>query len=115
MNREGNSMPDEDGGYNGWTNYPTWDVHLWLTSDEETYNAASGVVADAGAPSRAAGDLKEWIEGRNPLTDPASLYSDLLGWALQSVNWDEVARALGPEEWSAPAAAETLAAPKEGL
>lgn len=31
------------------------------------------------------------------------MYADILGWALQIVDWDTVARALGPEEWSEPA------------
>ena len=25
--------------YNGWANYPTWCVALWLDNDEGTYNA----------------------------------------------------------------------------
>ena len=24
--------------YNGWTNYETWCIHLWLTNEEGTYN-----------------------------------------------------------------------------
>jgi hypothetical protein len=43
--------------------------------------------------------LSAWAAGGNPLVGDASLYSDLLGWAVQNVDWVEVARALGPEEW----------------
>lgn len=90
-------MSERD-GYNGWKNYPTWDVHLWLTNDEGTYHAAKDIVEDAVTPRRAASDLQGWIEENNPLIDSDSIYADLLGWALQIVDWDEVARALGPED-----------------
>ncbi|MGZ3638071.1 MAG: DUF7249 family protein [Ktedonobacterales bacterium] len=26
----------DERGYNGWTNYATWNVHLWLTNDPQT-------------------------------------------------------------------------------
>lgn len=28
----------EDTTYNGWKNYPTWCVNLWLSNDEGLYN-----------------------------------------------------------------------------
>ena len=31
------------------------------------------------------------------------MYTDILSWALQIVDWDTVARALGPDEWDATA------------
>ena len=30
-------MNDEAKKYNGWKNYETWCVHLWLTNEEATY------------------------------------------------------------------------------
>ena len=30
----------QDQGYNGWTNYETWNVTLWIGNDEVLYNAA---------------------------------------------------------------------------
>ena len=30
-------MSDEAKRYNGWTNYETWCVHLWLTNEEGSY------------------------------------------------------------------------------
>ncbi len=33
-------MEDEDEGYNGWTNYETWNVALWIGGDEELYSIA---------------------------------------------------------------------------
>ena len=30
----------QDQGYNGWTNYETWNVTLWIGNDEVLYDAA---------------------------------------------------------------------------
>lgn len=30
----------EDKTYNGWTNYETWNVYLWITGDEGLYSIA---------------------------------------------------------------------------
>ncbi len=32
--------------YNGWTSAETWRVHLWITNDLKTYNAAQSQVAE---------------------------------------------------------------------
>lgn len=89
----------ESRGYNGWRNYPTWAVFTWLSNDEDTYRRASAVAHAAGGPYRAADDLRSEIVDGNPLAEDTSLYADALGWALQVVDWEAVARAFGPEEW----------------
>jgi hypothetical protein len=33
-----------DTTYNGWTNYPTWCVNLWLSNDEGLYRATVELV-----------------------------------------------------------------------
>ena len=38
--------------YNGWANYETWNVALWLGNDESMYNLARGF-AEHGCISRA--------------------------------------------------------------
>ncbi|MBT9281990.1 MAG: hypothetical protein KM312_04950 [Hydrogenibacillus schlegelii] len=87
-------MKHEDGrfpcGYNGWKNKETWLVHLWLTNDPGTYEAAREAALQ-GPES-----LKTLVEER-VLPEEASLAADLLSTALAWVDWEEVAGALAEE------------------
>jgi len=86
------AMPDEQ-GYNGWTNYETWCVNLWLTNDQETYSHASSL------PSASA--IKELVRDWKHETIPcAGIFADLLESALQSVNWYEIYDNLHKEDES---------------
>lgn len=40
------------GGYNGWKNYQTWNVALWIGNDEPLYNTAVHYVTRARAKGR---------------------------------------------------------------
>jgi hypothetical protein len=96
------SVPREN--YNGWTNYETWLVNLWMTADAGSAGYWESVARDiyeateAEAPftrSEHAGLLlsdaiKERIDEENPLAE-AGLYTDLLTSALSEVNWYEIA------------------------
>ena len=80
--------------YNGWPNYETWAVALWLDNDEYTYNSVREWADDADGPSGLAETLKGFIEEANPLAGSASVFTDLMGSALDSVNWLEIARTI---------------------
>ena len=91
--------------YNGWTNYETWAVSLWLGNEEESYHywraAAERHRQNADEPHKAvasfAVQLQDDIEYAAPEVGP-NVYSDLLSAALTAVNWQEIAEHLLVED-----------------
>lgn len=98
-----------DNTYNGWSNYETWAVSLWLDNEEPSYrywreqaeyhhHAApkcrqvnEGIWSSSQAAKfRLADQLKLEVTDAAPL-DGANLYTDLLNAALSEVNWHEIA------------------------
>lgn len=102
--------------YQGWTNYETWAVNLWISNDQgsEEYWGAIALECWEDAPEirqvrertwtreeapvfLLADRLKsEFEEGKDNLLDEtkqsSSVWADLLGAALSEVNWQEIAR-----------------------
>lgn len=81
--------------YNGWTNYATWNVNLWLTNDEGSYNYWMERARDSEVNELAIALENEHREAMPELN--ASTYSDLLQYILSSVNWHEIAKSLTEE------------------
>ena len=98
--------------YNGWTNYETWCVALWLDNDETSYRYWSLVAEQTRDDAQRCQQVKEkvWtteqatrfnladaikseITERSPTQD-ASLYTDLIHAALSEVDWGEIAQAI---------------------
>ncbi len=107
-------MSTETKTYNGWTNYETWNVALWIDNDQgseqywneraqETWNdAEAGDVLnrEEEASRTLADDLKNHFEEAwQEIVEAAgkhvhiscSVWADLMGAALSEVNWDEIA------------------------
>ena len=84
---------NENTKYNGWTNYETWVVNLWLTNNEGDAEWLDEIAKGEGEIHDKADVLKEAIEDMNPLNDSdtgASMFTDLLNGALSEVNWYEI-------------------------
>lgn len=95
--------------YNGWKNYETWAVGLWLDNDEGSQamvrewtreawldapsGESYGVLSDSQVARFTLADTaKEWAEEAMPDLG-ASLWSDLLRGAMSEVDWIELADA----------------------
>jgi hypothetical protein len=89
-------MHDNDNTYNGWKNYETWNVNLWIQNDEGLY----GFVLDGleelldryglDWENISLAELEELVQeafGANKTPDGVSLFSD-------EIDWDEIADAL---------------------
>jgi hypothetical protein len=96
--------------YNGWTNYETWCVNLWLSNEEPSYRywleAAEQAAKDApnsdevkqgilrpdeSAIRTLADQLREEIHSSEKLKD-SDFCTDLLLAALADVDWEEIAQ-----------------------
>ena len=96
--------------YNGWKNYETWAVALWIGNEPGTYERSRELTADAveAAPLmstvlqgiwkvedaeryRLADALKEWVNNELLPDLGATLAADMLGAAMSEVDWDEIA------------------------
>jgi hypothetical protein len=91
--------------YNGWTNYETWAVSLWIDNEESSYRYWRGeagryqhdIEDQLDAVRVLATQLKQEISDNAP-TDAPNVYSDLLTAALSDVNWAEIAENLLSQE-----------------
>ena len=81
--------------YNGWTNYETWCVALWINNEPGTYEERRQMAHNASDEYEYSRDLKAWVEELIPDLG-ATMAADLLGAALSKVNWQEIA-----EKWYA--------------
>lgn len=86
--------------YQGWKNYPTWAINLWLENDHGSYShwterASEALSKCEGDKEEAArllsGLLKDEHEEAASSALPNGILSEVLGWALEQVDWREIA------------------------
>lgn len=103
---------------NGWTNYETWAVSLWIGNGEGSFRQWNEMAREAIVDSednlqvvRGIWDrrqasvyaledqLENYFDEQNPLKDSTTVWIDLLNKALSAVNWQEIATNLVNDNW----------------
>lgn len=82
------------GAYNGWTNYETWAVQLWLSATPEHYDASCGISRAFDSPRERAEALERWVHAELAAADSVSLCRDLLDSSLSHVDWLEITESM---------------------
>jgi hypothetical protein len=102
--------------YNGWTNYETWAVKLWMDNDEGSQNHWSEQAEQAIEHAKVTPSANYRMTGVEPFTDDEravlalekqldaehqemlpeleGFAADLLNAAMSEVNWHEIAQSL---------------------
>ena len=93
-------------GYNGWSNYETWAVKLWIDNDQGSAMYARNLVEDARVEASGghhvwtveqharftlADSVRDWVCVEMRPEADASMFEDLLSAALDRVDWQEIA------------------------
>lgn len=82
----------ETAGYNGWSNYETWLVALWLNNDQASYNALEALKAEDGSAYSKAESLEELVRELYEF-EPVGIVADLVNSAFGRVDWVEIVSA----------------------
>jgi hypothetical protein len=94
---------DNKTNHNGWTNYVTWSVHLWLTNEQGSYlhwkKRTREILGDQSlddensptALARLGDEIREAVHDECSI-QRANLAADLMDAALSEVDWCEIAQ-----------------------
>ena len=99
-----------DNTYNGWTNYETWVVKLWMDneqSSQEYWAEEAATYAGRTDPSddletrkdEVVYELAKILQSTHEESKPETtgVFADLLSSAIDSVNWREIAHSMVDE------------------
>ena len=89
---EKKKMEEEEKGYQGWNNYETWNVALWIDNDQGLLENVHDMGRESIDRASFADAIKEFIGSMAPELE-ASMFSDLLNSAIAEVDWRELAEA----------------------
>ncbi len=93
----------EDTRYNGWTNYETWNLALWLGNDNGSYDYWREQAQECYRDAEATGsftrkenailDCAKRLQAETEENAPevSGFYADVLSAAICEVNWYEIA------------------------
>ena len=90
-----------DKTYNGWSNYETWLVNLWIQNEQDLYSQLHDMVVTVDTLFAAKELLEAWLDNEYDMyieNAPHGLFQDLLRGAISEVNWYEIAKNWRNEE-----------------
>ena len=90
----------KDEKYNGYDNYETWLVALWIDNDEYRQEEVRGIARGQTQIGTLADELKNYVDERPEIseaTEKYSIVSDLVRSALSEVDWYELAKMYAKE------------------
>ena len=77
--------------YNGWTNYETWCVNLWLTNEPDMESDLRMLAQTNAALYHRADRLRGYVlDISGEVFTDANMFADLLRSALDNVDWREI-------------------------
>lgn len=84
--------------YQGYSNYPTWSVSLWIDNEESSCNywneQAEELIQEYQDKNTAIGKLADMLKDKidgNDRPELDGMYNDILEWSMDNVNWYEIA------------------------
>lgn len=75
--------------YNGYYNFETWNVALWIDNDEGLQDEVNRMARQNKSAYNLEDELKDFIEEMKP--EVSGMWADLLNAAISEVNWQEMA------------------------
>ena len=90
----------KDEKYNGYNNYETWLVALWIDNDEYRQEEVRGIARGQTQIGTLADELKNYVDEWPEIseaTEKCSIVSDLVRSALSEVDWYELAEMYAKE------------------
>lgn len=76
--------------YNGWSNYATWNINLWVDNDERDYRLKVDYLNKLKLPVTAT-DVQRFVKDYMGNTTPDLKEATGEGYRIQDVNWQEIA------------------------
>jgi len=77
--------------YNGWSNYETWLINLWLTNEEPYYYEMQRILSTYTSLQDQADALLEFMQLEHEEQKVTGVWSDIIGNTLWRANWHEIA------------------------
>lgn len=83
-------MNTDDNSYNGWCNYETWSIALYIDNDEPTYNKARKIANSSYIEYEKMNQMKELVYNYLEFDSANNFQQQLLQSALENVDYKEI-------------------------